>query len=230
MCQSPIHSRITLKPPPLPDRLPYQNAKVLVRSMLDSLTVALLQPEASAINRLLIQLPFAPLDDVTQSKVNSVLAIVETDLAERLASGGGGSSSSASSSRPPPPPPALPLPLASPSIDATASLAQNATRIVQSRLGRPMTTEENASITNAMMEALSILTTGGEAVHRARLGEPVLNSLAVASSAQLWASLLDAIETVGRDGSAFEVASVATALTEAVSTVVSAQLTNLIGL
>ena len=36
--------------------------------------------------------------------------------------------------------------------------------------------------------------------------------------------------TVGRDGGAFEVASVATALTEAVSAVVSAQLTNLIGL
>ena len=85
-------------------------------------------------------------------------------------------------------------------------------------------------MTNAMMEALSILTTGGEAAHRALLGEPFLTSLSVASSAQLWASLMEAIETVGRDGGAFQVASVATALTEAVSTVVSAQLTNLIGL
>ena len=40
-----------------------------------------------------------------------------------------------------------------------------------------------------------------------------------------------AIETVGRDGGgAFEVAKVAAALTEAVSAVVSAQLTSLIGL
>ena len=43
----------------LPDKLPYASAKALVRSLLDSLTVALLQPEASAINRLLLQLPFA---------------------------------------------------------------------------------------------------------------------------------------------------------------------------
>ena len=81
-----------------------------------------------------------------------------------------------------------------------------------------------------MVEALSILTTGGEAAHRAMLGEPFLTALSVASSAQLWASLMEAIETVGRDGGAFDVASVATALTEAVSAVVSGQLTSLIGL
>ena len=170
-------------------------------------------------------------DDEAQAKVNSVLAVVEADLTERLASGGDGSSSSASSSRPPPPPlPSVPLPLASPSIDATASLAQNAIRAVQSRLGRPTTSEENVTLTNAMVEALSVLTTGGEAAHRAMLEEPFLNSLSVASSAQLWASLMEAIEAVGRDGGTFQVASVATALTEAVSAVVSAQLTNLIGL
>ena len=115
------------------------------------------------------------------------------------------------------------------SIDATASLAQNAVRAVESRLGRPTTPEETAALTNALTEALSILTTGGEAAHRARLGEGILTALSTAPSAQLWASLMEAIETVGRDG-AFEVAKVSTALTEAVSTVVSAQLTNLIGL
>jgi hypothetical protein len=93
-----------------------------------------------------------------------------------------------------------------------------------------MTPEETAALTNALTEALSILTTGGEAAHRARLGEGILTALAVASSAQLWASLLEAIDTVGRDGGSFEVASVTTALTEAVSAVVSGQLTSLIGL
>ena len=85
-------------------------------------------------------------------------------------------------------------------------------------------------MTSALTEALSILTTGGEAARRAQLDANVLTALSTAPSAQLWASLMEAIETVGRDGGAFEVASVATALTEAVSTVVSAQLTNLIGL
>ena len=144
----------------LPDKLPYQNAKALVRSMLDSLTTALLKPEASAINRLLLQLPFAPLDEDAQSKVDSVLAIVETDLTERLASGGGGggSSSSTTSSRPPPPPP-LPSssPSASPPINATSSLAQNAIRAVESRLGRPTTTEENATLTSALLSDPLIL-------------------------------------------------------------------------
>ena len=165
-------------------------------------------------------------------KADSTLSLIETRLEKRLANGGGdGSSSSASSSRPPPPPlPSAPLPLASPSMDASASFAQNAIRAVQSRLGRPTTSDENATLTNAMVEALSILSTGGEAAHRARLGEPFLNSLSMASSAQLWASLMEAIETVGRDGGAFDVANVATAMTEAVSTVVSAQLTSLIGL
>lgn len=86
-------------------------------------------------------------------------------------------------------------------------------------------------MTSALAEALSILTTGGEAARRAQLDANVLTALSTAPSAQLWASLMEAIEAVGRDGGgAFEVAKVAAALTEAVSAVVSAQLTSLIGL
>ena len=92
-----------------------------------------------------------------------------------------------------------PLPSAPPPINAASSLAQNAVRAVESRLGRPTTTVENETVTSALAEALSILTTGGEAARRAQLDANVLTALSTAPSAQLWASLMEAIEAVGRD-------------------------------
>ena len=220
----------------LPTKLPYQNAKALVRSVLDSLTAALLDPEGTIVPRLLIRIPSAPLDAEAQDAIDVLMARVEADLTERLVSGGrGGSSSSGSSIRPPPPPP-LPLPAASSSpassafsIDASSSLARNALRAVQLRLGRSLTAAENAAMMGAMTEALSILAAGSESSRQAQLNANLLDALTVASSAQLWASVLEAIQTAGRDG-AFEVAKVSAALTEAVSAAVSAQLASLIGL
>ena len=51
-------------------------------------------------------------------------------------------------------------------------------------------------MTSALAEALSILTTGGEAARRAQLDANVLTALSTAPSAQLWASLMEAIEAV----------------------------------
>ena len=220
----------------LPDKLPYAGARALVRSMLDSLTVALLVSEGTIVPRLLLRIPFAPLNAEAQAAIDVLMARVEADLAERLVSGGrGGSSSSGSSSMPPPPPPPPPPDVASLqpafSVDVSASLAQNAVRVVQVRLGRSLSAAENAAILNALAEALSVLTTGDETARQAKLSESFPIALASPSSAQLWASVLEALQAVSGGGEAgSEVARVADAINEAVSTVVGAQMTSVFGL
>lgn len=217
----------------LPTKLPYQNAKALVRSMLDSLTAALLDPEGTIVPRLLIRIPFAPLDAEAQAAIDVLMARVEADLTERLVSGGrGGSSSSGSSSMPPPPPPPR-VASSQPafSVDVGASLAQNAVRVVQVRLGRSLSAVESATILNALAEALSVLTTSDETARQAKLSESFPIALASPSSAQLWASVLEALQAVSGGGEAgSEVARVADAINEAVSTVVGAQMASVFSL
>ena len=235
----------------LPSKLPWRSVKALVRALLDSLTASLLTPEGSALQRSMLALPFAPLDASAQASIAALVASVERDTTSRLLStGGGGSSSSSSSfwpsqlppSQPPPslPPSLLQAPPVPPppfAIDATLSLAGNARRVVQARLGRPMTTAEGGALDAGLMEALSLLLPGGEAVRRGWLDSNVLAALSTQATAQLWACVLDASGndrsdgSDGSDGSGYYgVDTVVTALTDAASAIAGMQLASAFGL
>ena len=239
----------------LPSKLPWRSVKALVRALLDSLTASLLTPEGSALQRSMLALPFAPLDASAQASIAALVASVERDTTSRLLSTGGGGSSSSSSSvwpslPPSQPPPSLPpsqppsqppsLPQAPPvpsspfAIDATLSLAGNARRVVQARLGRPMTTAEGGALDAGLMEALSLLLPGGEAVRRGWLDSNVLAALSTQATAQLWACVLDASgndRSDGSDGSGYYgVDTFVTALTDAASAIAGIQLASAFGL
>ena len=101
----------------LPSRLPWPKAKALVRVMLDSLAASLVVAEGSLLHRMLLQLPFVPLDEQAQAAVAKLIAVVESEMISRLQRGGGADASSSSSTwsaQPPQPPqpPALPMPFA----------------------------------------------------------------------------------------------------------------------
>jgi len=102
----------------LPSRLPWPKAKALVRVMLDSLAASLVVAEGSLLHRMLLQLPFVPLDEQAQAAVAKLIAVVESEMSSRLQRGGGADASSSSSSTwsaqppQPPQPPALPMPFA----------------------------------------------------------------------------------------------------------------------
>ena len=102
----------------LPSRLPWPKAKALVRVMLDSLAASLVVAEGSLLHRMLLQLPFVPLDEQAQATVAKLIAVVESEMSSRLQRGGGADASSSSSSTwsaqppQPPQPPALPMPFA----------------------------------------------------------------------------------------------------------------------
>ena len=101
----------------LPSRLPWPKAKALVRVMLDSIAASLVVAEGSLLHRMLLQLPFVPLDEQAQAAVAKLIAVVESEMSSRLQRGGGADASSSSSTwsaQPPQPPqpPALPMPFA----------------------------------------------------------------------------------------------------------------------
>ena len=138
------------------------------------------------------------------------------------------------------PPPSLPpsLPQAPPvppppfAIDATLSLAGNARRVVQARLGRPMTTAEGGALDAGLMVALSLLLPGGEAVRRGWLDSNVLAALSTQATAQLWACVLDASGNDRSDGGGDSrgVDTFVTALTDAASAIAGMQLASAFGL
>ena len=230
----------------LPSKLPWRSVKALVRALLDSLTASLLTPEGSALQRSMLALPFAPLDASAQASIAALVASVERDTTSRLLStGGGGSSSSSSSvwpslppSQPPPSQPTPSLPQAPPvppppfAIDATLSLAGNARRVVQARLGRPMTTAEGGALDAGLMVALSLLLPGGEAVRRGWLDSNVLAALSTQATAQLWACVLDASgnDRSDRGGDSRGVDAFDAALTDAASAIAGMQLASAFGL
>ena len=98
----------------LPSRLPWPKAKALVRVMLDSLAASLVVAEGSLLHRMLLQLPFVPLDEQAQAAVAKLIAVVESEMISRLQRGGGADASSSSSTwsaQPPQPPQPLALPM-----------------------------------------------------------------------------------------------------------------------
>jgi hypothetical protein len=105
----------------LPSRLPWPKAKALVRVMLDSIAASLVVAKDALgflLQRKLLQLPFAPLDEQAQATVAKFIAVVESEMSSRLQRGGGADASSSSSSTwsaqppQPPQPSALPMPFA----------------------------------------------------------------------------------------------------------------------
>ena len=234
----------------LPSRLPWPKAKALVRVMLDSLAASLVVAEGSLLHRMLLQLPFVPLDEQAQAAVAKLIAVVESEMSSRLQRGGGADASSSSSSTwsaqppQPPQPPALPMPFAPqpqpqllppappapppappPLLDVSMSLQSNARRLVQARLGRAMTQPETETLDAALVEALGVLRVGTDEDHRTALQLVALTSLSTPAGAHLWACLLDEAERTFQS-----VAAYAAAVVSAVSAVASAQLTAALGL
>ena len=179
----------------LPSRLPFARAKALLRAMLDSLAAALLVAEGGALANLLRVLPPRPLDEVAQAAIAALIAVVEADTTRRLQAGAGSSSSSSStrSAQPSLMGPPLPLPLPTsvaqppppPPLDVSTSLLSNVHRLLETRLGRPMTQEERDALDAGLVEALGVLRFGTDAEHRAALRSVALTALSTSAGAQL---------------------------------------------
>ena len=143
-------------------------------------------------------------------------------MVARLAEGGGASSSgsgapSSSSSAASTPPPLLPLPPAPRfAIATTLSLHANLHRLVEHRLRRPLTAPEEAAITAALDEGLSMLQSGGAAARQQLLATNVLLALASQGASWLWSAALESIEEQGQSPS---VATVAAAIMESCNSV-----------
>jgi len=220
----------------LPSRLPFGSAKALIRALLDSLAAALLVAEGGTLVGLLRVLPPRPLDQAAQAAVAALVATVEADATRRLllASAGAGGSSSSSSTRSaqpgPPPPPPLPMPVEpqphqphqpqpsnvpppppAPTLDVSISLLSNARRLVQARLGRPMTQPEIEALEAGLVEALSVLRVGTDEAHRTTLQSITLTVLSTPAGAQLWACLLEEAERTIQSVAAFVAAVVGAA-------------------
>jgi len=230
----------------LPSRLPWAKAKALVRALLDSLAASLVTPDGSVFMWLLLAVPFKPLNAEAQATMKRLIATVEIELTTRLTrlqSGGGGGSSSSSSTwsaqqQPgPPPPPPLPMPVEpqphlphlpppppAPTLDVSISLLSNARRLVQARLGRPMTQPEIEALEAGLVEALSVLRVGTDEAHRTTLQSITLTVLSTPAGAQLWACLLEEAERTIQSVAAFVAAVVGAA-----SAIASAQLTAALG-
>ena len=236
----------------LPARLPWPKAKALVRVMLDSLAASLVVAEGSLLHRMLLQLPFVPLDEQAQAAVAKLIAVVESEMSSRLQRGGGADASSSSSStwsaqppqppqpsalpmpfapqpqpqpQPPPPAPPAPPPALPPLLDVSMSLQSNARRLVQARLGRAMTQPETETLDAALVEALGVLRVGTDEDHRTALQSVALIALSTPAGAQLWACLLDEAEHTFQS-----VAAYAAAVVSAASAIASAQFAAALGL
>jgi hypothetical protein len=233
----------------LPSRLPFGSAKPLIRALLDSLAAALFVAEGGTLVGLLRVLPPRPLDQAAQAAVAALVATAEADATRRLllaSAGGSSSSSSTRSAQPgPPPPPPLPMPVepqphlphqpqphlpppppaeSAPTLDVSISLLSNARRLVQARLGRPMTQPEIEALEAGLVEALSVLRVGTDEAHRTTLQSITLTVLSTPAGAQLWACLLEEAERTIQSVAAFVAAVVGAA-----SAIASAQLTAALG-
>ena len=104
-------------------------------------------------------------------------------------------------------------------LDVSMSLQSNARRLVQARLGRPMTQPEIQALDAGLVEALGVLRVGMNEEHLAALQSVALIELSTPAGAQLWACLLEA---AGRGVHSVE--EYVTAVTGAASAIASAQL------
>jgi hypothetical protein len=208
----------------LPFNLPWPRARALVSALLEGLNAARTTELGARVGELLMRQPAVPLDAAAQADVGELIAVVESAMRARLggsAAGGsrssGGDGSSAASARSTPPPGSMPVAVAVevPShVDAASTLSVNARRLVQGGLSRAMLEAETAQLDAALSEALSLLQAGGEEGRRRLLGETMAVALLTPGAAQLWASIVEAV-----DGGVPSVAAVCNSLVDHASAV-----------
>ena len=129
-------------------------------------------------------------------------------------------------SQPQPQPNTIPLPPAPPPVlDVSMSLQSNAHRLVQARLGRPMTQPEIQALDAGLVEALGVLRVATDQEHRAALQSIALTELSTPAGAQLWACLLEAAVRGVQS-----VEEYAAAVSAAASAIASAQFASCLGL
>ena len=203
----------------LPSRLAHSNAKALLTALYDALATVRASATGYQFAQRLLQQPQYTAE--ANAELAAVVAAVETEMrrmlgGERGEGGGtygrsgdpGGGSSSARSTRStvsdrstsPPPPDLPPIPVmvtAVPvleAVDPGASMSANARRLLEGRIGRRLSASEASRLDEALLEALSLLQTGG-ADARQRLGaQPMGGALVIPGMAQLWAATVEAAE------------------------------------
>ena len=217
----------------LPSKLPWKNAKALLSALLGALSSALATESGAQVAALLLQSPPPPsMDQAAIAVISKLVAAVETTMTAMISGGDVASSSSSARSSPPALPALPPFPPAvgpsQPSVVAVEafsiaparSFLINVERLVAAQLARPLDQTERNTIASAMEEALSVLLAGGAETRRQLLAEPMLNALAMAGMAQLWASCLEAADggVVSVDVLAREVVDSVTAVSAAIFT------------
>ena len=224
----------------LPSKLPWPNAKRLLKVMLEALTHA----RTVGLSTALLQLPSPPLDAQIQAAITATISAVEDEMIARLgvdtsaASSAAASSTSTASERetstelpqlppmPPPPPPPYPQPQVVPVppvpfvLDlVSTSLATNIHRLVAASLHQPLNASDIATINAALEDSLSVLQAGDAAERRAILETTMATAIVNTGAAMLWACVTDAVTDSGQMESA---SSFGLDLIERASTVASA--------
>ena len=214
----------------LPSKLPWKNAKALLSALLSALSSALATESGAQVATLLLQSPPpSSLDQAAIAAIAKLVATVETSMTAMISGSDVASSSSSARSSPPALPPFPPavgpsqpsvVAVEAFSIAPARSFLINVERLVAAQLARPLDQTERNTIASAMEEALSVLLAGGAETRRQLLAEPMLNALAMAGVAQLWASCLEAADggVVSVDVLAREVVDSVTAVSAAIFT------------
>ena len=213
----------------LPSLLPHAKADALVGALLESVSAVRLTELGMRLGAVLLKLPAPPLVASGQADVDSFVEAVEEELRRRVggstsAAGGSGAGASTSSLSPPSSVVDLPMPVpvavaAEPfAINPTASLMQNVERLVRAKLG-PLDSTQRSALADALDTSLSVLQAGDAVVRLSLLNANVLQALANASAALLWASCVEASEA---DGGYADVAAFGKAVTKLGSAVSAA--------
>ena len=200
----------------LPSRLAHPYAKALLVALYDALTAVRASEIGYQFAQRLLQQPVYTSE--AAAELAAVVGAVEAEMMRGLGgeSGGtsgqsgdpGGGSSSARSTRStvsdrstsPPPPDLPPIPVvvaAVPvleAVDPGASMSANARRLLEGRTGRRVSASEASQLDEALLEALSVLQTGGADTRQQLSAQPMGGALVVPGMAQLWASAVEAAE------------------------------------
>ena len=78
------------------------------------------------------------------------------------------------------------------SLDPSSSVSANARALLEARLSRPLTAAEAQQLDAALVTALSVLQSGGDAAHRRLIATDMARALLTPAAAQLWAVVVEA--------------------------------------
>jgi hypothetical protein len=211
----------------LPTKLPWPRAKELVAGLLDALANARLTQLGYEVGAALIARGASSSGEGGSSSAPDVaqfVSAVEVDMTAMLQV----PSAPSSVCPTPPPPPSLPQ-VAAPaffSIYPSQPILENFRRLVELRLRRPLSSEDVATLANALDEGLSLLQSGGGEERRQLLGAASFTAaIATSGAAQLWACCMEVAERPVTD-----VAAVAQAVVAACSAVAAMLFSAAIGL